>query len=72
MEEVEGVAEIGFYDRAGFVGEGEGVGVGGDRDGGDFEQLLLDVSASEAGFGGAVSQRTGMKPTLTAFRNLPL
>jgi hypothetical protein len=42
---VEGVAEVGFFDGSGFVGEGQGVWVGGDGDGGDFEEFLLQVSA---------------------------
>ena len=46
-EEVEGVAEIGFVDGAGFYGEGESVGVGGDADGGDLQQFLLKVLSPE-------------------------
>ena len=37
-----------IFRRAGFVGEGQGVGVGRNGDGGNREQLLLDVFASEA------------------------
>jgi len=35
------IAEIGFFESAGFQTEGQGVGIGGDGDGGDFQQLLL-------------------------------
>ena len=48
-QKVEGVAEVGFFDGAGFDGEGEGVGIGGDADGGDFQQFLLKVLSPELG-----------------------
>src|SRR5216684_3192998 len=48
VEEIQGIFEIGFLDGAGFVGEGEGVWVGGDGDGGDLEEFLFEVTTTEA------------------------
>jgi len=40
------VAEIGFFDGAGFQAQGQSVRVGGNGDGGDFEKLLLEITAA--------------------------
>ena len=45
-DEVRKVAEIGFFDGAGFQAQGQGVRVGGDGDGGDFEKLLFQIAAA--------------------------
>lgn len=45
--------EVGLVDSAGFEGEGEGIWVGWDADGGDFEELLFEVFSTEGGLGGA-------------------
>ena len=39
--------EVGFFDGTGLVRESEGVWVGGDADGGDFEEFLLEVAAAD-------------------------
>lgn len=46
-EEIGEIAEIGFFDGAGFEAKGQGVGVGGDGDGGDFQQLLFEIFSAE-------------------------
>ncbi len=48
-KEVEGVAEVGFFEGAGFKGESQRVWVGGDADGGDFQQFRLKVLSAELG-----------------------
>jgi len=40
-EEIGEIAEIGFFESAGFQTEGQGIGIGGDGDGGDFQEFLL-------------------------------
>jgi hypothetical protein len=42
-EDFEDVAEVRFGDSAGFVGECEGVGIGGDANGGHFKRFLFEV-----------------------------
>ncbi len=47
VQDIKRVAEVGFFEGAGFEGEGERVGVGGDADGGDFQQFRLKVFSTE-------------------------
>ena len=46
-EEIGGLFEVGFFDGAGFEGEGQGVWICRDADGGDFEEFLLEIAAAE-------------------------
>ena len=46
-DEVGEIAEIGFLDGDGFYTERQGVWVGGDGDGGDFEEFLCDLLSPE-------------------------
>ena len=45
-EEIGEIAEVGFFECAGFEAEGERVGIGGDGDGGDFQELLFEIFPS--------------------------
>ena len=51
-KQVDGFLGITFCDCAGFVSESEGVRVGGNCDGGDFEEFLLKVTTTEWGADG--------------------
>jgi hypothetical protein len=48
-EEIGEVAEIGFFDCTGFQAERQGIGIGGDGDGGHFEKFLFEVTATGLG-----------------------
>jgi len=49
LEEFDQRLEVGFFDGAGFEAEGEGVRIGRDAHGADFEEFLFEVAAADWG-----------------------